>query len=857
MKLLYSKSAPEPILLATACPCANLFGIITRSTVAVYRSTTLTVVFNYAFSSLHNSPGAADAAELKPGPPSTAVTASSLHASWSPSGRLLTLALSTGTLLLFDVEGGALVRSFESAAFAASTPSLQTSLPAGRPLIAMQWCSITGSAALPAMLQDITTRCLPIQMGASAALLEEAVQQQHSDRLVSGSVGSLTHTTAAAHLLEPADEATSISLLLLLGDDGVLRVLLGGLQEITAVPLQLPPTADGPSPSTSWASLCVEELSLSAHADCHGDAAPAATHHKLFLTLAKAPQRRSAAPSGAAAPPTLAFQGVVLVADLQDRLARLAAPSRVAFCFASEYCHMADQAYQQAMQRWHLALAQHTRMHLELPNSARLLRDAIVAEVAKPSCYELFHYARRLPTAALLQDVDHLSETLQRIISDLTHISYRCCEAAMAFAVYIDDEAESGLIEPHLQDCSADLSSPSGLTTGRLIRQIGSLRREYEAQLRQVARECSLETDLVLWVVQQSPSWLCNDLPKENEDGAARPPLASAASEEVVVGVSRQPAMLRHVEQLHCTSDGVNDAAERRTKDAAIQQYYDLSKLLADHQKHFEKGSKSIVANGGSILSELGASEPNFTSASPRADFLSFIPVPQTKEGNNSDKHAKLGNTDDGPSGSSATSVGLLCTLSAETPTASSSSSNTVVDSLKLQEHRISTSGPSPSRALCRISSAAVRVDGAAVAAQLKAGAQQTRYEASWYGYLAPDRHVLLYQPAPVLRSIAGARTMSSSLFFAIVDDEGHLVLSNEDDDDDDDDDEEAAVVGGKNGESDKGDGTPCNAAHVALCEIVGMEAIPLRVSLSRARSFCIAVGITKYVVLSLHDDDY
>lgn len=575
MKLLHSKSTAEPILAVSACHCANLFGLVTFSGVTVYRSTTLTTVFTFALTPTFQSTD-----DTSANTPSRAQDplrqAEHYRCCWSPSGRLFTLALPSGVILVFDVEGGSLVRVFTTAAAAAtrgtsSTPSLSsaaaaaptslaspaspssptasssfpvtvpwiaTSLPPASPVLAMAWCAVPScvSSQLSAMTAEVQTRCLPVRLGVTAALFDEALQSVAGARRPAD-VDS-TAATAVEDGGERQEQVKLVSLLTVLGSDGVLRCLVGGLYEACAVPLALPPSVV--QRGMSWQEVQVQELqwqqcAIEPRSSDVGDAGEATRgtrvaallsfgetasdpvqsvteqHHRLYLTVREPPSKDPLAASGAIAtkdeakPWQLPTQ-VLWGASLQTRWTALATPQCLALCHVREYARLAQETFEKAQQGWRAVLHGQVLAHLGLPAAAPLLLSAVMAQLTDPDPIALYKYAKQtLTRAALVDDLEALAKVFRTVAYEVTHVCYRCCEVAMAYAVHAaragaDDDDDAAF------DARAAAES-TGSPAGGLVGQLGALRRHYESFLRQAAGDGECARDLALWVAQQSIHW--------------------------------------------------------------------------------------------------------------------------------------------------------------------------------------------------------------------------------------------------------------------------------------------------------------------------------------------------------------
>ncbi|CAG9574560.1 conserved hypothetical protein [Leishmania major strain Friedlin] len=943
MKLLHSKSTAEPILAVTACPCANLFGLVTQSAVAVYRSTTLTTVFTFSlkpFQCVLKGRGADG--ERRSG--------NSVCCCWSPSGRLFTLALPSALLLVLDVEGGALVRfltpdgtapaSGDGAGGSSSTPALAsvprvpTTLPPGRPVLAMGWCAVhsLSSRHVNAMHADMQTRCLPVRTGVMAALLDEVAQGSPLSLLGAGDATHLLSSTAVMSSGYPADARSgsrSVSLLMVLGCDGSLRCLIGGLYEVQRLALLLPPGFSAPSDSglsgrvASWEDVVVEDMQVRQCAMpsgtlggrqtraqrrtgppdwvCFGESAangvrPAvAQQHRLYLTAT------GASSSGAAA-------HSLWEVDLQDNLSALAAPHWLALCYVREYTRITREMYEKVAREWHAVLRGRLWAHLGLPAVAPLLSSAVLAQLTEPDPLALYKYAKQqLRRTAVTEDLEVMATEVQRAIYEITHVCYRCCEVAMAYA--------------------AHLREPDTVT-----QHIGALRRLCESFLRRVTREAEGARDLALWVLQQSRHWArgsrfamgaaderalaeAEEDQQERSSAVSSPSAAAAAAadmarppssrqppsvvDEVPLSATRQPALLSYLSSITAQEthpDG--DPVIHLCAQLAIR-VQDCAPLPA-----------SVAASLPVRVVLSGAQDTGAASASTASQLLCCVVegVEESEqrrrldEDNDEEKSvtAASGNGGDGGGDGDEAAKGYYplyeagledvafgehnrdvardecgCALITEGAhvhvlRSAAAATNTIpalqIGTCKLVVRRDSDSGddaadsPAASGSVLE-ASLTVDVDVSLITSRLKAelvgkhgSAIPCVYGATWYGYLEEDRHVVVCQPNTVTAgrsagSDAWCRSAAPATFFvATVDGGGRLLMVDEEEPD-----------GGNEDGDDAADSSAAAASSVrtALCEVTGMEGVPLRVSMSRARSFCVIVGVTKYVVLSLYDDDY
>ncbi|TPP44896.1 hypothetical protein CGC20_11870 [Leishmania donovani] len=837
MKLLHSKSTAEPILAVTACPCANLFGLVTQSAVAVYRSTTLTTVFSFSLKPFQSVlKGSGDDGERRNG--------NSVCCCWSPSGRLFTLALPSGLLLVLDVEGGALVRfltpggtapaSGDGAGGSSSTPALAsvprvpTTLPPGRPVLAMGWCAVhsLSSRHVSAMHVDVQTRCLPVRTGVTAALLDEVAQGSPLSLLGAGDAAHLLSSTAVMSGGYPADARSgsrSVSLLMVLGCDGALRCLIGGLYEVRRLALSLPPGF--PARPDSGPSGRVASWEDSA---ANGVRPAVAQQHRLYLTATGASSSGPAAHS-------------LWEVDLHDNLSALAAPHWLALCYVRECTRITREMYEKVAHEWHAVLRGRLWAHLGLPAVAPLLSSAVLAQLTEPDPLALYKYAKQqLRRTAVTEDLEVMATAVQRATYEITHVCYRCCEVAMAYA--------------------AHLREPDTVT-----QHIGALRRLCESFLRHVTREAEGARDLALWVLQQSRHWGRGSrfamgaaderaLEEAEEDqqerssavsspstaaaDMARPPSSRqppSVLDEVPLSATRQPALLSYLSSI-ATQETHPDG------DPVIH----LCAQLAIRVQDCAPLPASIMASLPVRVVLSGAQDTGAASASTASQLLCCV-----VEG----------------CGCALITEGAHVHVLRSTAATTNTIQALQIGTYKLVVRRDSDCGddnaadsPAASGSVLE-ASLKVDVDVNLITSRLKAElagkhgcAIPCVYSATWYGYLEEDRHIVVCQPNTVTAgrsagSDAWCRSTAPATFFvATVDGGGRLLMVDEEEHDGDNADGDDAA---------DSSAAAASSARAALCEVTGMEGVPLRVSMSRARSFCVIVGVAKYVVLSLYDDDY
>ncbi|GET88931.1 hypothetical protein, conserved [Leishmania tarentolae] len=931
MKLLHSKSTAEPILAVTACPCANLFALVTQASVAVYRSTTLTTVFNFSlkpFQVVLRADGADG--ERRNG--------SCVCCCWSPSGRLFTLALPSGLLLVLDVEGGALVRFLtpgdtapvsgndtggsSSPPTLANVPRVPTTLPPDRPVLAMGWCAVHSlySRQVNAMHVDVQTRCLPVRTGMSAALLEEVAQA--SSCALFGA-GGAAHELATAAVMSGGyhrgakHSSRSVSLLMVLGCDGVLRCLIGGLYEMQRLVLSLP-SCLAVSPGNgisghvaSWEDVVIEDMQVRQWTVPSGALAgkqtcarrgtglldqlrfaesaasgvrPALTQqHSLYLTVA-------GASSGSAA-------HSLWEVSLHDNLSALAVPHWIALCYVREYTRLTREVYEKVTCEWHAVLRGRLWSHLGLPAAAPLLYSAVLAQLTEPDPLALYKYAKKqLMRTAVTEDLEVMATTVQRAIHEVTHACYRCCEVAMAYA--------------------AHLREPDTVT-----QHLGTLRRLCESSLRRITKEAEDARDVALWVLQQSCHWTHSPrfamaaaderaLAEAEEDQLEKPFAAGAAAadmgpptssqqppsvvEEVPLSAMRQPALLSYLSSIAMQETSMDG-------DPVIRLCAKLDIIAKDCASFSAPDTASL-----SVRIVTSSVQEAVVASAPTTSQLLCCVLEGVEEGergshlddDDDENSATAAPSNDGDGDEAASRYHRLyeaglddvafgernrdvacdecgCALITElahlhvlhsAPTATNTIQALQIGTYKLMVHPdgdagVGTADSPAASALLREASPTINVDVNLITSRLKVEREGKQgcaapcvYGATWYGYLEEDRHVVVCQPRTVTASHtatpnAWCRSAAPATFFvAIIDDSGHLLMIEEEEHDGDNEAGDDAA---------SSSAAAASSARAALCEVTGMEDVPLRVSMSRSRSFCVVVGVTKYIVLSLYDDDY
>nr|CCC53094.1 conserved hypothetical protein [Trypanosoma vivax Y486] len=475
MEVAHTRAASEPILLATTCHNMDLFAIVTRSIVTVYRSTTLTVVTTLPLSMESHE--------------------KTVSACWSPSGRLLAIGLQRGEVFLLDVESGDLVRHFaphEDAAyrhganeecdtkktlperkldFAAVDKEEEAAEdnvdPLRRPpklpisvagaIVACTWPSV---ATRMTMAIDHKERCLPLRSTVSSSILDE---------------------------LEREDET---SVLLLLDERGGLSCLTGGIQEVAFVHLNLPislaldtvhvesffvstllpqhssPT-DQRSACSAWTSTHLDRASASASDDNEICGRAGSSAHIVYITV-----------RGMA----LDCPSEVMRVDVSGVIAGVTVREVVAVCSIAEYCRMGNECFAQSLKRW-TGLVHVVHKDLLLPGSALLLRDALIEEVACPSHRELLDYFAMLDLTALVKDAEELSKQFVQLVLQISNVVYRCFDIAL-----------------HVSQTQCSDRRRQCL----LLDVISRLRQRCSNFMRQMRLEVDREKELLQWVTQRA-----------------------------------------------------------------------------------------------------------------------------------------------------------------------------------------------------------------------------------------------------------------------------------------------------------------------------------------------------------------
>lgn len=581
MKILHTKAAPEPILLVSACECVNLFAIVTSTALTVYRSTTLTVVAAVPLASYCGTRAPSSDAKAGPQRKTSATgaiaTAESdwLQASWSPSGRLFTLALPSGMVLVLDVEGGDLVRCFVPQRTASSSsaspsslgfrddavlvththrrvPQLQLSTLPG-PVAALAWTTVgsvlpptapdggsgtAAAAAVPTTSSSFTVNpmspvgagggatapldtCLPLPPSVSTPVLEEA------EREPAGVSGTAPSPNAGGPASAASTGHTLKSMLFVLDSVAGLSCVLGGLQEVHRVTLEVPYPSLHPSTGLRVRQLVIAPqystaASRPAEATFSFDRFSIAALH-AFNAACDTTATPSSSPGSAASAVCCGHRGYVVVgrassagagADpedllefvLGDRLLQLAQPRALALCRIAEHCRTAQMCLRAAQHRWRRLLRHTVYAHLRLPEKATLLRDAVVEEVAQPNAEKLLRYYKSLPRDALSEDLDRLAEVLYGVAKTTYSVTYRCYDVAIHLAAVGEGARLTSRSPSHLNSATvaAADSTDSEKPMPSLMQLLGMLRRRAELVMHRTRFEADHARELLRWVLQRA-----------------------------------------------------------------------------------------------------------------------------------------------------------------------------------------------------------------------------------------------------------------------------------------------------------------------------------------------------------------
>ncbi|RNF04922.1 putative cell division cycle protein [Trypanosoma rangeli] len=464
LKVLHAKAVAEPILLATTCHNMDLFAIVTRSLVVVYRSTTLTVVTTL--------PLVMKDKEM------------AVSACWSPSGRLLAVGLQSGDLYLLDVESGELIRRFvprHGIALAIKSAHAKT---------------LSGIADTPAE-DDSNNRSGEEEDGGEDDIERDPLRQPPILPIsVDGAIVACTWTsfaprtptmhshnelclplsaTISSPIFEELERQEDIPVLLVLDQKGGLSFLPGGMQEVGVVVMSLqwpldpfcmrveaffvaatPPPAPGAHKNDS-SGIWSEGGSTDFHA--------------AYLVVRETGGQASPRP----------FSQVVRI-HLSDTIARVTDREAVALCSIVEYCRMGKVSYQFVRKRWESLICA-VRKDLLLPQNALLLRDTLMEDIAQPPLAEVTAYFERVDLEALVKDTEELSRQFAHLVLQVSNVAYRCYDLALH------------LSQAHSSDRQRQCM---------LMDVIGGLRQRCSNFLRQMRLELEREKDLVHWVLHRA-----------------------------------------------------------------------------------------------------------------------------------------------------------------------------------------------------------------------------------------------------------------------------------------------------------------------------------------------------------------
>nr|CCC95172.1 conserved hypothetical protein [Trypanosoma congolense IL3000] len=466
MKILHTRAAAEPILLATACHNMNLLAIVTRSVVVVYRSTTLTVVTQLSLS--------------------IPAEETSVSACWSPSGRILAIGLQSGEVFLLDVESGDLVRKFVSrfsskhfctsmedsddcTSVAFEGGSVETEKepngvgneedPLRQPPVlststngAIVACTWTSAVSRVSTLKKHSERCLPLCTTASSCILDE---------------------------LQCGDETP---VLILFDQAGGLSFLPGGIREVCFVSTKLPFLMDlsrvrvdsfvvaAPPPALRKESKDGDNFSATPLDDVIKGRRDrdngVNTSHVAYLVV------NSTAPNNS-------LQIVRL--DLSEVIASVTSREVVSVCCIAEYCRMGKKSFLYSLKQWSdLICNVHT--HMLLPDNATLLRDAVVEELAHPEKANVLNYFNAIDLKALIECGEDISRMLTQLVLQVSNVVHRCYDIALHVS----------------QTQCRDLKRQS-----LLLEIIGGLRQRCGNVMREIRYEAEREKELLQWVIQR------------------------------------------------------------------------------------------------------------------------------------------------------------------------------------------------------------------------------------------------------------------------------------------------------------------------------------------------------------------
>ncbi|KAF8297021.1 hypothetical protein TcYC6_0081840 [Trypanosoma cruzi] len=494
LKVLHTKAAAEPILLATTCHNMNLFAIVTRSLVVVYRSTTLTVVTTFPLKMKKNE--------------------TMVSACWSPSGRLLAIGLQCGELYLLDVESGDLIRRFvprSDIAFAIKDAEAKTLSGIIDTSAGNEINNNEDKDGIDGDKEDDPLRqppILPISVdGAIVACTWASVAPSTSALHSHNELCLPLSTTVSSPIFEELEREDDIPVMLLLDQRGGITFLPGGMQEVCVVVVNLQWALDpcrmrvdaffvAAAPPLSNVKKGESNRFLNNAVMCGENTGS----HSAYLVV----QERDGETSSRASPQ-------VVHVHLSDTIARVADREAVAICSIVEYCRMGKVSYQFVRKRWE-SLIRAVRKDLFLPQNALLLRDALMEDIARPSPAELSVYFRGLDLDALVKDTEELSRQFTHLVLQVSNVAYRCYDLALHLS-----QAHSG---DRQRQCL-------------LMDVIGGLRQRCSSFLRQMRLEVDREKDLVHWVVQRAA-------PAGSKFFASHPPLRAV----------RYPSLLRTLHRI-------------------------------------------------------------------------------------------------------------------------------------------------------------------------------------------------------------------------------------------------------------------------------------------------------------------
>ncbi|EAN79522.1 hypothetical protein, conserved [Trypanosoma brucei brucei TREU927] len=467
MKILHTRAAAEPILLATTCHNMNLLAVVTKSLVVVYRSTTLTVVTQFALS--------------------IPADETSVCACWSPSGRLLVIGLQNGEAFLLDVESGDLVRRFVPRSDAECSSIMVEDISGGTaPAPAAGDADNDGDDEGVGKSYD-PLRQPPVlftsMKGAIMACTWTTVASQvsstnrHQERCLP------LRTTVLSPILDELEREDETPVLILLDQEGGLSFLPGGMREVCFVPARLPvnltpnlacvDTFVVCKPSTAAGKegdsggLALKHLDCATGDSSKRDADNAVAAHVAYLVV-----RRSLSKEH---PHVIRF-------DLSPIIASATRRDVVSVCCIAEYCRMGRDCFLYSLRRWtNLICTVHNDMFL--PKNAMLLRDSLVEEIAHPQEKEVMKYFNAVNLATLVNDAEELSQQLKQLILQISNVAYRCYDIALHIS------------EAHCADRQRQRL---------LLSVIGNLRLRCSNLMREMRHGAEREKELLQWVIQRA-----------------------------------------------------------------------------------------------------------------------------------------------------------------------------------------------------------------------------------------------------------------------------------------------------------------------------------------------------------------